>query len=76
MSSTTPSPRQAPMEYKSIQELNCDDAIRRLLEARRLGDPRQIAAAEGAFRATMTVTKDIDPKVWEKNKIYLDGIHA
>ncbi len=62
------------MEYKSIQERNCDDALRHLLEARRSVDPRQIAAAEEAFRLMMKVIKDTAPKVWEKHKIYLDGI--
>lgn len=62
------------MEYKSIQERNCHDALRHLLDARRLKDLRQIAAAEKEFLLMMNVLKDIDQKVWENHKVYLDGI--
>ena len=71
---TTSRPRKMPMEYKSIQERNCNDALRHLLEARCAGQSWQIAAAEKEFRLTMKMVKDTAPKVWEKHQSYLDEI--
>lgn len=64
------------MEYKSIQERNCDAALRHLLEARRAGSREQVAVAEKEFRSTMKQIKDTALAVWEKHKIYLDELDA
>lgn len=59
------------MEYKRIDELNCDDAVRHLLDARQSRDPAKITEAEDVLRNALDLIGDVSV---DRLKCYSDHL--
>lgn len=54
------------IEYKSIQERNCEDTFRRFQEALKSGDAEQIGLAERSFNDTLDLIKTNAPELYKQ----------
>lgn len=61
------------MKYRSIQQANCEDAIKRMEEAEKRGDKEQLTKAKEQLRVTLEAIENIDRETYSKYVSYLSS---